>query len=385
MRSNKNSGPDRAVSENVRSTLREGLLRWYRENGRDLPWRKSYIPYQVWISEIMLQQTQIKTMLPYFFRWMERFPHPAAIAEASEDEILRHWEGLGYYARAKNIQKAARLMVSEHGGNLPSDFESVRKLPGVGQYTAGAIMSFAFNADFPAADANAARILARIFDISIPSDCKEFRNAVWYYATDILPKGRSRDFNQALMDFGSMVCSPRGPLCGGCPIASCCESMRLGVAEARPVNRAKKTVTNVDRAIGICIGKGEVLLRKRPAQGLMPNLWEFPGGEARSGESPEEALRRAWHEEFGAEPGQLEKLAVIKHSHTSFRVTLHVFLCNTFPREMRGLTSRVRLIPAADLDSLAFPSAHRKAIRDLAEKRPELFSIRPSNKILLPL
>lgn len=372
MRSNKiDSGPERAVSEKVRSALQEGLLRWYRENGRDLPWRRSYIPYQVWISEIMLQQTQIKTMLPYFFRWMERFPDPFAIAEASEDEILRYWEGLGYYARAKNIHKAARLIATEYGGNLPSDFESVRRLPGVGQYTAGAIMSFAFNADFPAADANAARILARLFDISTPADSKVFRSAVWYYATDILPTGRSRDFNQALMDFGSMVCSPREPLCGECPIASCCEGMRLGVAEARPVNGAKKAVTNVDRAIGICIGNGKVLLRKRPASGLMPNLWEFPGGEARPGEEPEDALRRAWHDEFGTGPGPLEKIAVIKHSHTSFRVTLHVFLCNAFPREMRD---RVRLISAAELDSLAFPSAHRKAIRNLAGKRPELFS-----------
>ncbi|MHC1729797.1 MAG: A/G-specific adenine glycosylase [Syntrophobacteraceae bacterium] len=377
--------------------IQEELLRWYSQNARDLPWRRSYSPYEVWISEIMLQQTQVTTMLPYYSRWMKRFPDPASVAQASEDEILLHWEGLGYYARAKNIQKAALLMVEEFGGELPRDFDSVRRLPGIGRYTAGAIMSFAYNADYAAADANAARIISRVFDVSSSSDTKDFQNAVWNHASEILPKGHARNFNQALMDFGSSVCLARAPLCGKCPIASLCKSLQKGVADSRPVTRTKKTLVPVRRAICILISEGEVLVRKRPEAGLMPNLWEFPGGEVRAGENPEQALRRAWLEELDLTLGHVEELALIKHAHTSFRVTLHAFLCyekmvgrgcppyghswlrvsHGEMRDSRGVniptsnprnSSSAKWAAAADLDQLAFPSAHRRVIRLLMEK-----------------
>jgi len=293
------------------------LLGWFEKNRRDLPWRADYSPYQVWISEIMLQQTQVKTMLPFYFRWMERFPDAASIAVAPEDEVLRYWEGLGYYARAKNIQKAARIIVSEFEGKIPRDFDSVRKLPGVGRYTAGAIMSVAFNADYPAADANAARVFARIFDISHPSGSKEFQEAVWRHASEALPEGRSRDFNQALMDLGSMVCLGREPVCAKCPISRCCGAFRAGTVGERPVKSVKKPATPLVKSVGVWLRDGKVLVRKRPGAGLMPNLWEFPGGGARDGEGPEDALRRVWLEELGVRLGTLRGLAVIKHSHTS--------------------------------------------------------------------
>ncbi len=356
----------------VRRKIRESLLQWFAEHGRDLPWRRNYSPYEVWISEIMLQQTQIKTMLPFYFRWMERFPDAASIAGTSEDELFRYWEGLGYYARAKNLQKAARRIVSEFSGKIPEDFDSVRALPGVGPYTAGAIMSFAFNADVPAADANAARIFSRLFDISVPSDSGEFRNVVWYYAFDVLPRGRSRDFNQALMDFGSRICLPRSPLCVECPLASCCEARKKGVADLRPVHGGRKAVVQVVRAVGIAIEDGKVLVRKRPESGLMPNLWEFPGGEAQNGEGPEQTLRRAWLRELGMEIGRLEKVAVIKHTHTTFRVTLHAFLCRVPACNFPDDAPAARWIDLRELERLAFPAAHRKIIRALSKRLPEL-------------
>jgi A/G-specific adenine glycosylase len=354
------------ISKKMLLRIQEGLLQWFAENGRDLPWRRKYAPYEVWISEIMLQQTQIKTMLPYYHRWMERFPDLRSVANAPEDELLRCWEGLGYYARVKNIQKAARQIVSEFGGKLPCDFDSIRALPGIGRYTAGAIMSFACNADYPAADANAARILARIFNISIRSDLKEFQDAVWHYATEILPSGHARNFNQALMDFGSRICVSGVPLCAECPIAFGCGSFAAGTAERIPVKAVKKAPEQIRRVIGIFLRDEKVLIRKRPESGLMPNLWEFPGGDAQEGETPKSALRGIWLRELGVRIGFMKELLVVKHSHTSFRVTLHAFLCEG-RGPMPDSSDRLRWLDLGELEKFGFPAAHRKVIRVLME------------------
>ena len=350
--------------------LREGLLSWFDANGRELPWRVSYSPYQVWISEIMLQQTQVKTMLPYFHRWMARFPDAASIAKTPEDEILRSWEGLGYYARARNIRKAAQMMVTEYGGEVPGDFDSVRKLPGIGRYTAGAIMSVAFNADYPAPDANAGRILARVFDIAHPSGSKEFTETVWRAASNILPPGRARDFNQALMDLGSIVCLSNEPLCAKCPLSCCCAAFRKGLIADRPVKARRKTTAQIDRAAAVMVSAGRVLIRKRPETGLMPNLWELPGGEVPEGKSPEQALRKLWLDELGIRLGPMVSLCVIKHSHTSFRVTLHAFWCGGYHSApgKASKTAQLRWASMNELEKLAFSSAHRRIIRVALER-----------------
>jgi A/G-specific adenine glycosylase len=350
--------------------LREGLLAWFDANSRKLPWRVSYSPYQVWISEIMLQQTQVKTMLPYYHRWMASFPDAASIVKAPEDDVLRLWEGLGYYARARNIRKAARVMVSEYGGEVPCDFDLVRKLPGIGRYTAGAIMSFAFNADYPAADANAGRILARVFNIAHPSGSREFAEAVWRAASKILPRGKARDFNQALMDLGSMVCFAKDPSCAKCPASCCCAAFRKGLTAVRPVKVRKKTPTQIVRAAAVMVSEGRVLIRKRPESGLMPRLWELPGGEVPEGRSPEQAIRRMWLDELCIRLGALESLGIIKHSHTAFRVMLYAFLCNgCSPGSSPGETAtELRWASINELEKLAFPSAHRRIIRVLLER-----------------
>jgi A/G-specific adenine glycosylase len=366
--------PNSPFSNEVLQKIRETLLLWFAENGRDLPWRKNYFPYEVWISEIMLQQTRIKAMLPYYNRWMEKFPDLFAVANAAEEELFRSWEGLGYYARVKNIQKAARRIVSEFGGKVPCDFDSIRALPGIGRYTAGAVMSFAFNADYPAADANAARILARIFNISVRSDSREFRDAVWYHASEMLPRGHARDFNQALMDFGSLVCLPKDPLCAECPIAFGCRGFAAGVAGKLPVTVGKKALTEVRRAIGILVQNGKVLVRKRPESGLMPNLWEFPGTEAQNGETLELALKDSWKRELGIRIGSMTPLSIIKHTHTSFRVTLHAFLCNDCG-PMPENVPRLMWLRLGELEKFAFPSAQRKVIRVLLENSANLTTI----------
>ena len=346
--------------------IREALLGWFTENGRDLPWRRSYVPYEVWISEIMLQQTQIKTMLPYYHRWMEKFPDVVSVANAPEEELLRCWEGLGYYARVKNIRKAALRIVYELGGKVPRDFDSMRALPGIGRYTAGAVMSFAYNADYPAADANAARILARVFNISFRSDSREFRDAVWRHASEILPRGRARDFNQALMDLGSLVCLSGAPLCAECPIAFGCGGFAAGTAAKLPLKAGKKAIVPIRRAIGILLKNGKVLVRKRPESGLMPNLWEFPGTVAQDGAAPEAVLKDYWLHELGIRIGPLKKLPIIKHAHTSFRVTLHAFLCSDCGPAPEDVP-QLKWVDAGELEKLAFPAAQRKVIRALVE------------------
>ncbi len=351
--------------------LQEGLLAWFGANSRKLPWRASYFPYQIWISEIMLQQTRVKTMLPYYHRWMERFHDAASIASAPEDDVLRLWEGLGYYVRARNIRKAARIMVGEYGGEVPCDFELLRKLPGIGRYTAGAIMSFAFNADYPAVDANAGRIFARLFDIADPSGSKEFADTVWRVASKLLPHGRSRDFNQALMDLGAMVCFAKEPSCVQCPVSCCCAAFRKGLTAVRPVKARKITVVQIVRAAVVMVVEGRVLIRKRPASGLMPHLWELPGGEVPEGNSPEKAIRRIWLDELRIRLGPLESLGVVKHSHTSFRVELHAFLCNgcsPAPSPVEN-APQLRWASIKELEKLAFPSAHRRIIRAFLERR----------------
>jgi A/G-specific adenine glycosylase len=359
-----------SIPTNSLHKLQEGLLAWFDANRRRLPWRVSYSPYQVWISEIMLQQTRVKTMLPHYHRWIARFPDAPSIVKASEDEVLRFWEGLGYYARARNIRKAAHMMVTEYGGEVPGDFDSIRKLPGIGRYTAGAIMSIAFNADYPAPDANAGRILARIFDIAHPSGSKEFAEAVWRAASEALPLGKGRDFNQALMDLGSIVCLSKEPSCAKCPLSDCCAAFRNGDIAARPVIERKKTPAQITRAAAIVVTADRVLIRKRPESGLMPSLWELPGCEVPQAKSPEQALRRMWLDELGIRLGPMESLGVIKHSHTSFRVTLHAFRCGDH-RPAPGRADRAAQLQWASLnklEKLAFPSAHRKIIRVFLER-----------------
>ena len=201
----------------------------------------------------MLQQTQVETVIPYYLRWLKRFPTVQAIAEAPEDEILKHWEGMGYYARAQNIQKTARILVSECAGEFPLDHQAILRLPGIGPYTAGAIMSLAFNQDYPAVDGNVERVLARLFDIKTPVKERETRALIWTLAQGLIPKGEARNFNQALMELGAVVCTPKNPLCSACPVDRYCASLRLGIVQDRPVPAKKKRTVAVEAALGILL------------------------------------------------------------------------------------------------------------------------------------
>ena len=353
--------------------IQHQVLSWFDRNGRDLPWRKSYSPYQVWISEIMLQQTQVKTVIPYFLRWMERFPDPAAVATASERDIMLAWEGLGYYTRAKNIHRTAQILVSNFGGHIPADFNALISLPGIGRYTAGAIQSIAFNLDFPAVDANAARILRRLFYKLNSSGSAIPETALRKLAAEILPKGKARQFNQALMDLGATICLPESPRCDCCPLAEFCEGKKRGLSELKSGSNRSRPATSIEVSIGVIVRDSRIFIQKRPDSGLMPYLWEFPGGKINEGESPKKAVVREIEEELGIGVRPLEKLALIRHSYTRFRVALHAYLCefcDLLPQKEPVPRAAVecRWVTPAELALYPFPAANRRLIGILLDR-----------------
>jgi A/G-specific adenine glycosylase len=354
------------ISKGKRAAIAERLLGWFAGNQRALPWRTSYSPYAIWISEVMLQQTRVETVIPYYLRWLKRFPNVEAIADAPEDEVLKHWEGMGYYARAQNIQKTATILVSECAGEFPLDHQAILTLPGIGPYTAGAIMSLAFNQDVPAVDGNVERVLARLFDIRTPVKERETRSRIWALAKGLIPEGEARNFNQSLMELGAVVCTPRNPLCGACPVESHCQSLRLGMVQERPVPTMKKSATAIEAVLGILVRERRIFIQKRGGSGLMPGLWEFPGGKIKPGESPEQALAREFSEELGIRIRPLRKIDVIKHQYTSFRVTLHCFVCRaTDDHQQPVLRAAVasRWVTAEEISRFAFPAANGKLLK----------------------
>ena len=344
--------------------LADRLIAWYHDNRRDLPWRRDSSPYQIWVAEVMLQQTQVNTVLPYYRRWMRRFWDLQAVAEAPAEEVLKHWEGLGYYARVLNLQKTARILRDQFGGGFPQDHATLLGLPGIGRYTAGAIMSLAFNEDYPVVDGNVKRIFARLFDISTPISGTN-DGVFWDRAREVLPRGRARDFNQALMELGAVICRPSSPRCDACPVANLCAGLRLGVVAERPVRGPARTIKPIQVAIGVLVDNDRILIQKRPDSGLMPSLWEFPGGKLKPGETPEEALYREFAEELGLAVWRLDKIATIRHAYTSFRVVLHAFLCELRDQKQKPVlraASEARWVTRRQLDQFAFPAANRKLI-----------------------
>lgn len=321
------------------SRLTENLLAWYAQHARSLPWRGHADPYAVWVSEIMLQQTRVETVIPYFERWMARFPSLAALAAAAEQDVLHAWEGLGYYSRARSLWRAAHLVMADYDGELPRSAEALMRLPGIGRYTAGAIASMAFGQDEPALDGNIRRVLARLFNVEIPARSPEGERVLWQLAQQTLPPGQAGDFNQALMDLGSQICTPRAPACERCPLAQNCEAYDLGVQEHRPVLEKKPPVPHYLVTAAVLVRSGRVLIAKRPANGLLGGLWEFPGGKVEAGETLPAGLRRELVEELAVEVEVGAALGVFRHAYTHFKVTLHAFYCSLLAGEPQPLVA----------------------------------------------
>ncbi|MCX5876943.1 MAG: A/G-specific adenine glycosylase [Deltaproteobacteria bacterium] len=352
-------------------TLQDALLHWFAQNSRDLPWRRTYLPYHIWVSEIMLQQTQMDRVVVYFTRWLERFPDIASLAKAREQEVLLLWEGLGYYSRAKNILKTADLICRRHGGALPENHGALLQLPGIGRYTAGAIMSLAFNRNHPIVDANVERLFSRLFNLAAPVKEKQTHAFIWHKAAELIPLGKARFFNQALMELGALICLPRSPRCDECPIHDHCEAFAQEVVSERPVAGKPKEIIHITMVNGVLQHQGKIYIQKRLPDDVWPNLWEFPGGRIEEGETPEEALVREYAEETGFAIHDLKKIATIKHSFTKYRVTLHCYHCRlrgSAIEPVLNAAQEYRWANPDELENFAFPAPHRHLIKRIAEK-----------------
>jgi A/G-specific adenine glycosylase len=343
--------------------LRRRLLDWYRGNRRDLPWRRTRDPYAIWISEAMLQQTRVETVIPYYVRFLARFPDVEALASADTDDVLGVWAGLGYYSRARNLQRAARVVVERHSGALPDDAEALRELPGVGRYTAGAVASIAFDRPEPVVDGNVARVLARLHGIGDDVKSAPVERRLWEEAAALADGPDPGALNQALMELGATLCTPRAPRCLACPLVKRCTAHREGRAESLPVKSKRKRQRPVEAVAGWILRRGRALAVQRPERGLMGGMWDLPGGAMAPGESADDALERSLREGVGLATGDAEPVGEVEHVFTHLRLRLHVFRCGapTGRVRLRGFDAH-RWLPPGAVAELPHGGPTRKAL-----------------------
>lgn len=345
------------------------LLKWFSENSRDLPWRKTTDPYAIWVSEIMLQQTQVKTVIPYWERWMNRFPNITSLASANEDEVIKLWEGLGYYSRVRNMRKAAKCIVTDYDGKFPCDLEHVLSLPGVGRYTCGAICSISYNQPEPIVDGNVVRVLTRLIGIEESSKSKSVVDCLWSVAGDLVrhamslqkPKQRNASsFNQAMMELGALVCTPRNPLCGNCPLKGRCVAWKENKVEIIPAVPKRVGLTK-RRFVGFAIRwRNKIFVRRRPRSGVNAGFWEFPNWEMDAAVEAKHIAKA----NLSLSQEELSPLCVINHSITRYRNRLEIFVIE--PREKPRLTKlNGQWICETKLEGLPLTSAHRKVVDKL--------------------
>jgi len=344
------------------------LLSWYEQNKRDLPWRNSNDPYVIWISEIMLQQTQVATVEPYFHRFLERFPDVTSLANANLDDVLKAWEGLGYYSRARNLHKGARKVLEVFDGSLPKTREELLGIPGIGPYTAGAIASIAFGEPEIVVDGNVRRAMARVLKITEDPKLPAVQRNIESCLRRRLPLNHAGDFNQALMELGAVICTPVNPQCARCPVESVCEARKQGLVSELPVRTPRKPRPHYNVAIGIVWRDERVLITKRPEEKLLGGLWEFPGGKQQKDESIEACLEREMAEELSIEIDIERALPVVDHGYTHFTVTLHPFECRWLSGEPTlNESTDLAWIELSQLDNYAFPRGNRKILDNLFE------------------
>jgi A/G-specific adenine glycosylase len=304
---------------------RKRLLTWYHANKRAMPWRETSDPYAIWISEAMLQQTRVDTVIPYWENFLQRFPDVHALATADQDAVLSAWAGLGYYSRARNLQAAARIIDEEHGGRLPDDVETLQTLPGIGRYTAGAVASIAFDREEPVLDGNVKRVLARFLGIREDIAQVAVVNRLWEEAARFVRGPHPGDLNQALMELGATVCTPKTLCCKACPLSADCDAFQVGDAAFLPIKARKKPARRVEAAVALLIRGGKALVVRRPTGGLLGGMWDLPGGELAPGEAPAAGLKRALRDRVGLAVARVSRVGEVEHVFTHRKLTLHVY------------------------------------------------------------
>lgn len=345
------------------------LLTWYGRHKRDLPWRRTRDPYRIWLSEILLQQTRVEAVIPYYERFLARFPNVTALADAPLDDVLKTWEGAGYYARARNLHRAAQVVAYERGGKFPRTVEGLLELPGIGRYTAGAIASIAFGVDTPVVDGNVVRVLCRYYGIRADPRTSATRERLWELAEGLVPAGEARDFNQALMELGATICLPKNPRCLLCPVQADCVARQEGLQNVLPMKAERKELPHKVIAAGIIWKRGTLLIQQRPSDGLLGGLWEFPGGKVEPGETLQECVVREVCEEDGIEVRVLDELIAVDHAYSHFSITLHAFECEFVSGRVKlAGADKFKWVRLNELEQYAFPTANKKIIKALVQK-----------------
>ncbi|MEN9215802.1 MAG: A/G-specific adenine glycosylase [Gloeomargarita sp. HHBFW_bins_162] len=350
--------------------FRTQLLAWYAQYGRDLPWRKTHDPYAILVSEFMLQQTQVTTVIPYYQTWLQTLPTIQHCAEAKLPDIFKLWEGLGYYRRAEYLHQTCQIIQRDYAGTIPQELDVLITFPGIGRTTAGGILSHAFNVPVPILDGNVKRVLSRLFALTTPPN----RNTkqLWDYSEQLLSPDEPRLFNQALMDVGAIICLPKVPRCERCPWQNGCISHQTHQTHLLPMSEPSKDIPH--RLIGVGViwnPQGQILIDQRPKTGLLANLWEFPGGKVEPGESIPDCIRREIYEELGIEIYVQEHLVTVNHRYSHLQVTLVVHHCQykSGTPELRGCQAYA-WVGLADLSNYPFPKANQKIIRALQTSSP---------------
>lgn len=345
------------------SEFHRNLIEWYQKTHRKLPWRKTNDPYKIWVSEVMLQQTQVKTVLKYYRPFISRFPNIRILAEADQHTILKYWELLGYYARARNLHKAAWILVRDYNGNFPHEFNKMRELPGVGEYIASAICSIAFNNPHAVVDGNVKRVIARLLMLKAPVNEAKSHPAFKTRADQLLNREQPGQYNQAMMELGALICVPHVPKCEACPVKQYCNSFMKGTAQDLPIRIKKRKIPQYHISTGVIFKGNKILITQRQQNGLLGGLWEFPGGKVHKNESPEDACLREIKEEVNLQVKIRKYLSRIKHTYTHFKIIMDVYLCNYISGRVKINTAQdFQWIQIKDIERFPFPGANHKFI-----------------------
>ncbi|MFP3853676.1 MAG: A/G-specific adenine glycosylase [Anaerolineales bacterium] len=345
------------------------LLSWYEDNARKLPWRGVEDPYAILVSEIMLQQTRVETVIPYYRRWMERFPTIETLAHADLDDVLNLWEGLGYYRRARYLHQAAQQVVQQHNGRIPSENKRLRELPGIGLYTAAALGAIAFDQDQIALDGNLKRVLARLINLELDIKKAEAQTRLREHARSLMPAGKASAFNQALMDLGATICTPTSPSCEHCPLSSHCQAHALGLEEERPIRQRRDEIPHVKRSVAVVLKDDSVLLGRRPVGGLLGGLWEFPGMDGADEVPAEDALSGWITGKLGLAVGEWRRLSKHNHAYSHFKVTAIAYAAEwQSGRPESEFHTEVQWRPLNALGSLAMGKIDRSIAAEVQDR-----------------
>jgi A/G-specific adenine glycosylase len=354
--------PERIDDPRAIARISDALLRWFRTASRPMAWRETRDPYRIWVSEIMLQQTRVETVAPYYERFLSKFPDVGSLARARQDDVLKAWEGLGYYSRARNLHRAAGIVVARHGGKVPRKLEAIEELPGIGRSTAGAIAAIAFGTDVPILEANARRVVARLFAVEGDPRSAGVEKILWERSARLVRKGKGRDTALAVMDLGAVVCLPKFPRCGECPVGSFCSSNLRGLQDSIPPKRTRKSVPHRDVVAAVFRrADGALFLMRRPSDGLLGGLWAFPSGKRKPGETLEGALRRSLREKLEVRAVIQRGVGVVQHAYSHYRITLHGFLCGTAGGSLPAGEGTGWLLRSSE-ETFALPRADRKLV-----------------------